>query len=163
MLVYMLLNTIEERCYVGQTVKTAEARWKEHWDDARGGDSSAVHAAMRKWDDRELWWTYVVLQHCYSQEELDAAEAAWIEKCSAREPGVGYNARAERFVRSPRDARTGLTDKERRFYREQGMKGAVHGKKGARPRAEMTEAERERYREWGRKGAQRSKERQAKR
>lgn len=91
----MLLNEIEERCYVGRTKGPMTARINQHWQDALHGTSKApLHEAMRRWDDRSLW-TEVVLQSCYSDDELNAAEAAWIELCSSREGGVGYNVKDE--------------------------------------------------------------------
>lgn len=156
MLIYMLLNVIEERAYVGQTVQTLAHHTKEHWDAAHKGDTSILHAAMRKWD--EPWcWTCVVLQNCYNQEQLDASETWWINELCTREPGVGYNARPGTFKRSPKDARAALTDQELDFYRECGKKGAAHGIKGTKRKEDMTEEEREKYRAWGRKGAEASR------
>lgn len=149
MLIYMLLNTIEERCYVGQTTKSLQARWTEHKAQARGGAITPLHAALRKWDSEDLW-ERVVLQNCYNLEQLDQAEAAWIQICNALETGVGYNVRPEGFIVAT-TRRTEMTDDERARYRE-------WGRRGARPRGEMSEEEREKYRAWGRKGAARSKE-----
>ena len=163
MIVYMLLNLIEERAYVGQTVNTVNQRVKGHWDDTKKGDDSILHTAMRKWDDPSLW-TYVVLQNCYSQQELDVAEAWWIRELCTVEPGVGYNSKQGSSVvkRSPRDARSALTTAELDFYRACGHAGAekqreLNGGKH-RKKSDMTEEEREKFREWGRKGALKSKE-----
>jgi len=147
MIVYMVVNLIEERAYVGQTMQTLAERMLAHWEGSRTGSMSLLHVAMRKWND-SCFWDAVVLQPCYSQVELDSWESKWIDELSTREPGVGYNARHEAPKRPRLDG----------FYRECGMKGAVHGRKGARPKAQMSETELERYREWGRKGARIAKE-----
>lgn len=172
MLVYMLLNTITEKAYVGQTTGTLEERVRNHWHQAGSGSTSQVHDAFREWHDR-CFWEAIVLQHCYDQDELDKAEAAWQHICMTHDPAIGYNARKEKLTRQRPQAQQGDSlrttrkaspiagmspEEAREFYREQGKKGAASGRKGAKPKAEMTEADRERYREWGRKGAARSKE-----
>jgi general stress protein YciG len=132
---------------------------------------------MREWDEDDLWLR-VVLCNAYDMKELAQLEEAWIELTWARDQSVGYNGnsvpysvsaangmsggRPETTVTAferPVSPVAGMTDEQKKeFYREQGKKGAEHGRKGARPRKEMTEEERERFREWGRKGAARSRE-----
>jgi len=163
----MLLNLIEERAYVGQTNNTLAERLRAHWASAREGDSSAVHSAMRKWDSDELW-TSVVLQNCYSQPDLDAAESWWMNELSTLEPGVGYNQRrgpTTKRTASPRDPRAPMSEIEREFYRECGKRGGAASKNlgKSRPKSQLSEAEREKYREWGRRGAAKSKELAARR
>lgn len=165
MLVYMLLNTVTEKAYVGQTTGSLEDRLRDHWSQAKRGSTMQVHEEIRDWPDRCFWET-VVLQSCYDQDQLNKAEAAWQHICETHRPGVGYNARKESLVHKRKTGPQGdplqttrrsspvagmTPDEAREYYREQ-------GRKGARPRKEMTEEERERYREWGRKGAARSKE-----
>ena len=36
MLIYKITNTINNKCYIGQTIKSAEERWKEHQRHAFG-------------------------------------------------------------------------------------------------------------------------------
>lgn len=114
----MLLNTVELRCYVGQTEKTLEERIAEHWAQARSGNGSFVHDALRKWDD-PTYWEAVVLQRCSSVEQLDMAETWWMDECSAREPGIGYNVRRG----APDKERLHLTEAQREVFREAGKRG----------------------------------------
>jgi general stress protein YciG len=171
MLVYIIINTITERCYVGSTRGTLKARVGEHWKQAyASGQTDAFHKALRDWPERELWLD-AVLVNCSSLEEMELAEAAWIRNCSADESGIGYNSRSMdgHLIRalSPQEIgrsawknaraarpKTEMSEEQREFYRE-------CGKKGARRRSEMSEEERERYRAWGRKGAERSKAKRA--
>jgi len=162
MVIYMKLNLIEERVYVGQTNMTVADRFKLHDEAVKGGHQDPLHKAMRRWP--ENWaWTYVVLQNCYSQEELNAAEDYWIEYTCCTDPMVGYNVQRtsnniqERYVKS----RAPVTEEQREFYRIQGKKGAAHGNKGSKQ--DMSEEEREKFREYGRKGAEKSKRLQAER
>lgn len=36
MLIYKITNKINNKCYIGQTIKSAEERWKEHKAHAFG-------------------------------------------------------------------------------------------------------------------------------
>lgn len=138
MLIYMLLNTVTERAYVGQTHHSLEHRVKDHFDAARHGSTSMLHETMRLWNE-QCYWDAVVLQVCYDQRQLDIAEAAWQRACHVLEPGVGYNARRENLENrrgpgyvmtstKPNSPIAGMSEDEARaWYREQGMKGAQYG------------------------------------
>lgn len=160
MLVYMLLNVVEERAYIGQTNMTFGDRLNLHKESAKGGSDAPLHVAMRRWPD-DWTWTYVILQNCYTQDELDKAEEAWIAYCCTADTGVGYNVHRTCHrggTQQPKERkRAPITDEQREFYRQCGMKGAAHGRKGTKPKAEMSEEDREKYREWGRKGAEKSR------
>lgn len=166
MIVYMFINTVTERCYVGSSIKTLEARSREHWDKAKHGATDSFHRAIREWPQHE-YWEACILANCSSPDEMLQAEAAWIRICSADESGVGYNSRSMdgtlNRTRAPRVAngeawknpraavpRADMSQAQLEFFRQCGRKGAKH-------REEMTEAEREYYRECGRRGAQRSR------
>ncbi len=153
MLVYMLLNVITEKAYVGQTIHTLDKRLRGHWEQADGQSSAQIHDAMREWHD-PCFWDMVVLQHCYDQSQLDQAEAAWQHICNTHDPAIGYNARKEKIdngnsltttrVNSPIANMT--QEQAREYYREQ-------GRKGTKPKEEMTEERRAFYRECGKRGA----------
>lgn len=115
MVIYMLLNLIEERCYVGQTKGTLKERVASHWEQARGGGTSILNEAMRKWDAPHFWEA-VVLQRCTSEFALDDMETYWIDELSSRTPGVGYNAR-------PGQGKE-LTEEQREYFRRAGREGA---------------------------------------
>lgn len=88
MIVYMLLNTVTEKAYIGATDGTLEARWKRHLQETVAAGSS-LGRALRDWPE-ELWLR-VVLCNCYTVEELAAAERSWIQACGTLDPGIGYN------------------------------------------------------------------------
>ena len=50
MLVYMLVNVITEKAYVGQTQKSLAERWRDHKKQAMGGSTAPLHVAMREWN-----------------------------------------------------------------------------------------------------------------
>jgi group I intron endonuclease len=50
MFVYLVINQVNSKKYVGQTSWSIERRWKKHvWDAVRGGRRSALHAAIVKY------------------------------------------------------------------------------------------------------------------
>ncbi len=164
----MLLNLIEERCYVGQTEFSLGERVARHWGASRSGGTTVVCDALRRWDD-PIFWDAVVLQHCTSADQLDMAEAWWMDECSSRSPGVGYNSMPG-HPEKLRSERQPLTEAQREVFREAGRRGGIaQANKTKKPKkvsklAGMTPEEKtEFFKAAGRRGASQSKENAAKR
>ena len=82
MLIYKITNTINNKCYIGQTIKTAEQRWKEHQTHAFGShpndQNKTLYKAIRKYGIENF--TFEVLQdNIETFEQLDKAEIYWID------------------------------------------------------------------------------------
>ena len=82
MLIYKITNKINNKCYIGQTIKTAEERWKEHQTHAFGTHENDVnktlYKAIRKYGLENF--TFEVLQdNIETYEQLDKAEIYWID------------------------------------------------------------------------------------
>lgn len=82
MLIYKITNKINNKCYIGQTIKSAEERWWEHQQHAFGKHSNDVnktlYRAIRKYGLGNF--TFEVLQDGINDfEELDKAEIYWID------------------------------------------------------------------------------------
>lgn len=82
MLIYKITNTVNDKCYIGQTVKTAEARWKEHQQHAYGihenDRKKTLYKAIRKYGLENF--TFEVLQDNIDDcDQLDKAEIYWID------------------------------------------------------------------------------------
>lgn len=82
MLIYKITNIINNKCYIGQTIKTAEQRWKEHQSHAFGSHISDInktlYKAIRKYGLENF--TFEVLQdNIDNYEQLDKAEIYWID------------------------------------------------------------------------------------
>jgi hypothetical protein len=93
-LIYKITNTVNGKCYVGQTIKSADRRWAEHKRFYLGNHptqkSKRLYVAMREFGVENF--TFEVLQdNIKTQQELDAAEIAWINQCDGYISG--YNAR----------------------------------------------------------------------
>lgn len=81
MLIYKITNQINGKCYIGQTIKSPEDRWKEHKQHAFGihpnDQKKALYQAIRKYGIENF--TFEVVQDgITSHEELDKAEIYWI-------------------------------------------------------------------------------------
>jgi len=77
---YLILNKI----YIGQTTKPVEERIKAHRKCTKSYIGRAIH--KHGWKN----FTWVVLEECYSREELNAAEMKWIKILNTKAPN-GYN------------------------------------------------------------------------
>jgi hypothetical protein len=91
MIIYKATNTINGKCYVGQTKYTLRKRKASHI-------RSAYHASKRRtyflWALREYGedsFAWEVLAECPNQKELDRKEQYFIEKFSSNNPDHGYN------------------------------------------------------------------------
>ena len=81
MLIYKITNTINNKCYIGQTIKYAEERWKEHKRSININHPNCInktlYKAMRKYGIENF--TFEVLQdNIETYEQLDKAEIYWI-------------------------------------------------------------------------------------
>ena len=82
MLIYKITNNINNKCYIGQTIKTPEERWKEHKQHAFGTHTNdinkSLYKAMRKYGIENF--SFEVLQNnIETYEQLDKAEIYWID------------------------------------------------------------------------------------
>lgn len=86
--IYLIRNRLNGKSYVGQTVKTLQARWAEHIRDARKGSPFLFHRAIRKYGVEVF--SESLLATAADQQELDALEISWITKLDTMSP-AGYN------------------------------------------------------------------------
>ena len=82
MLIYKITNIINNKCYIGQTIKTAEERWKEHKAHAFGShpndQKKILYQAIRKYGIENFTFE-VVQDNIETFEQLDKAEIYWID------------------------------------------------------------------------------------
>ena len=81
MCIYKITNKINGKCYIGQTIKLPEARWREHQQHAFGShindQNKVLYKAIRKYG-LENFSFEVVQDNIQTHEELDKAEIYWI-------------------------------------------------------------------------------------
>lgn len=98
MIVYCVRCIPSGHNYVGQTIRTLKARWYMHVYDASVKNSELhLHRAIRKYGSEAF--QHEILQECQTQEELDTAEIAWIEKLGTFGQGGLNETRGGRGIR----------------------------------------------------------------
>ena len=87
MLIYKATNTINNKYYIGQTIRSLEKRIDGHLKDSKN-PKFYFHFAIKKYGIEKFKWT--ILEFCYSQKELDEKEM-WYIKHFKSFGEVGYN------------------------------------------------------------------------
>ena len=115
LLVYIVVNQINGKFYVGQTSKTLDKRWAYHLKSARLGSSAPIHSAIRKYGEQNF--SVYRISDAVSPEQLDALEKYFIEKYQSLVPhgynrslgGLGFHARHSVAARQKmRDSHLGV-------------------------------------------------------
>ncbi len=88
MLIYKVVNKINGKIYVGQTIRGLEKRKTEHLNDTVKASSFPFHLALKKYGKNSFYWTE--LKVCNSIEELNESEEYWIKELGTISPN-GYN------------------------------------------------------------------------
>ena len=87
MIVYLLLNQVNLKCYVGQHKgNTLTKRWNRTLNNA---GNQHLTAAIRKYGSDKF--KRIVLAHASCQDEVDLLEQFWIAALQTYNPAYGYN------------------------------------------------------------------------
>jgi len=84
-LIYIAVNRVNQKAYVGQTTTSFRRRIREH---IKGGDRQVFDRAIKKYGRDSF--DFGVLQRCSSRAELNEAEREWIKRIGSVSP-AGYN------------------------------------------------------------------------
>ena len=88
-IIYKVINKVNGKVYIGQTVKSLLGRISDHLHDNKSNDyNSAFHKALRKYGKDNFEWR--VLEKCVSKEEMDEMEFHYIKQYDSYNSG-GYN------------------------------------------------------------------------
>ena len=87
--IYKITNTINQKVYIGKTLKTVEKRWQEHIRDSRKRDEEKrpLYSAFKKYGIENF--SIEVIEECESSI-LEEREKYWIEFYGSFK--YGYNA-----------------------------------------------------------------------
>lgn len=88
MCIYKIVNKINGKVYVGQTVRNAGKRWASHFHKKPSHHSSLIHNALHKYGIIAFW--FEVIESAATKEHLDLRERYWIKKLNSVFPS-GYN------------------------------------------------------------------------
>jgi group I intron endonuclease len=87
--VYLILNTVNGKRYVGQTIRSLKARWRQHKHSAKIGSFYPIHSALRKYGADKF--TITLLETVIgSREDLSCVEKRHIQQLASLSP-LGYN------------------------------------------------------------------------
>jgi len=87
-IIYCATNVINNKRYIGQTIRNLNRRKKEHISQADNGSNYAFHLAINKYGADKFEWSTIDVAD--SQEELDEKESYWIDYYDCFKTG-GYN------------------------------------------------------------------------
>lgn len=89
-IIYCHTNKVNGKKYVGQTVQTMQARWRQHRSYALKGKKhcDAFYNAIRKYGPDAF--THEILDVVTTREGANTAKTVWIAQCQCRAP-YGYN------------------------------------------------------------------------
>lgn len=91
LLIYKVINKVNNKVYVGQTTRSLEERKIQHLSNADRGCNFIFHRAIRKHGEDNFDW--VVLEKCSNIDKLNKREEQWIKKLNTISPN-GYNLRS---------------------------------------------------------------------
>ena len=91
MVIYCVTNILNNKKYIGKTVKTLSARKSGHLIRLKKGDYNHLHfySALLKYGIENFIWE--VLEQCSSKELLESRERYWINYYDTTNQDKGYN------------------------------------------------------------------------
>jgi group I intron endonuclease len=87
-IIYCAINIINNKKYIGQTIRNLDKRIKEHISHASKDNKYAFHLAINKYGIDKFEWEEIDIAN--NQEELDEKELYWIKFYNTYGKG-GYN------------------------------------------------------------------------
>jgi group I intron endonuclease len=88
-IIYKVINKINGKIYIGQTIRKLRRRKNNHYADARRqAYNSVFHNSLMKYDEDTFKWE--IIENCDSKEELDEMEFHYIKQFNTLRPN-GYN------------------------------------------------------------------------
>ena len=88
MFIYLIINKINSKLYVGQTIRSIESRWKQHMVDIKRLKTHLANA-IKKYG-KENFSIHKIIE-CETRDELNKQEAYWIKYFDTKNPKKGYN------------------------------------------------------------------------
>lgn len=89
-LLYLLENKINNKKYVGQTMRSLDVRIKQHLKDAESGSNYLIHRAIRKYGIDNF--NISVIKQDIEDKDIDDLEKFYIDEFNTYyENGFGYN------------------------------------------------------------------------
>ncbi len=87
--IYLIKNTVNDKCYVGKTSKTTAARWQEHINESGRKSNRHLYNAIRKYGISAF--TIREIDTAQTEAEANALENAYICLYMTDDSTLGYN------------------------------------------------------------------------
>lgn len=88
--IYIIRNSVNDKCYIGQTKNSIEHRFKSHKSQVNcKNQCTALYAAIRKYG-ADCFFIESLASDSFSRDELNVLEVYFIDKYKTLSPG-GYN------------------------------------------------------------------------
>lgn len=87
MIIYKATNLVNGKVYIGQTIRSLEYRKRRHLQDAKRGDSTHFHQALRKYGEHNF--VFEVIDEAFNKTELNKLENYYIQQFNSIK--TGYN------------------------------------------------------------------------
>lgn len=119
MIVYKITNKINNKIYIGQTIRSLEERWRGHWKERRSG--RYICNALQKYGKSNF--SIQIMAYCDNLEALNSVEKYMILKYKSQYP-FGYN-----ILAGGKNAKHTEETKKKMSDMAKGRKSAFKGKK----------------------------------
>ena len=90
MLIYLLYNNVNGKCYIGQTIHTLQSRWNQHQRAAESGRTSLIARAIRK-HGSQSFHAHALISGLTCKDDLNKFEKFLISLFESTNPNLGYN------------------------------------------------------------------------
>jgi group I intron endonuclease len=87
--IYKVTNIINQKVYIGQTIRRFDTRKKQHIMSATKGSKVKFHLAISKYGADSFHWEVVC--DCYDLKQLNIMEEFYIWKANSTDKSFGYN------------------------------------------------------------------------
>lgn len=91
MIIYKITNLINNKCYIGQTIKTLNIRKQQHINSSKRDVKISQHlySSFNKYGLENF--SFEEIDSANSIDELNEKESYWIEYYKSTDPNLGYN------------------------------------------------------------------------
>jgi group I intron endonuclease len=89
MIIYKVINTVNNKIYIGQTTRTLKYRKTQHEQLAKKGKGNYFHKALIKYGLENFIWNEI--DTTADRIDLDSKEQYWIEYYHSNQKSIGYN------------------------------------------------------------------------
>ena len=89
MIIYKITNKINNKVYIGQTIKTLEERWKQHLSAANNNDHKHLYQSINKYGKDNF--IIEIIDQAKDIDDLNQKEKYWVDYYNSLDPNIGYN------------------------------------------------------------------------